>query len=1679
MTGDAASEVVSSVVNNSGVIEAKSLVKRGGTVRLVGRSKGIAQNCGTIDVSADGPAADAGEVSLTGDLVAQIGTILADGDVGADAGSISITSSSATVVGAGSTTSASGQGDDSDGGDILIASATATTIQPDAALEATGGATGDGGLIKVGLGDDNVRFETTHVDASASDGEAGTLFIDPEKLTIADGGASPGDVTNPVTFDEGPDESVIHEETLEAVAADHNIVLQAKNEIVLEDLSDGELSAKTEAGKTFVMRTRNAESEGDSKTGGISFEDTDDTIATAGGNIRIEAGYTPEASAAALGTVSAGAEAVVSIGNLRSTGGAGGQDGDIAVKSTAGDVPVGNIDAGTAAVTVTAGGGAITDGNANQINVTAGELSATAAGGIDLDTTVTSLDASTTATGDVVISETDDITLTNVSTADGSITLTSGGQITATNVDSSGTDHDTNDIALTSTGGGIAAGTANAGATGDVTLDAQGGAITDQLIGTNVHAKRLFATAGGGIDLDTQVSRLELTDTGGKAITIDTRGAVTPYIGVTTSGGRARIWHGGSTYLSFQNGELTAPDAVTGLIALRNTNGDVTVDTINGNGRLEVSASNDIRVNKPLVREDPAPPDSSTALITLKAGRSVLLNADVTVAGRPFDIWANQPDLGVGRATGPGEIVQKSGTKILKPGTGRLLLAVGSTSTGGFEPGRIVIEDVGTGSSGEGFVYLHAPGGITETDADETVDITAGYLGVKVLGPTAGNTSAPAFGAFGGAIETDVGGFYANVTDRDILLDDQSGGLRLRTVNAGTGMVSILARGGAITAENGYHDAINVVADSFAVAAEGGIDLNTEVGTLDASATEAGDISISEIDDITLTDVSTSDGSISVAAGGGIRTGIVNAGPERDVTLEAKGGSIEGINGDAGYVVADHLQATAQAGIDLDTTVASLTVEDTGGGAIDINEDDDLSSISVKTADGDVTVAFGGDKHLTFEKPEFSDTRQLDAYAVGTRLAFENTAGSIGVANVNVGKEEAVSLGASGAIEDRIGWLTADSLSARAAGGIDLDTRVRDLAFTDTGGGTIRINAGWEPERMSVTTENGVAVIADCEAGVKNGVVTIPDGGKAYLRFAGGALGASATGTALAFENRSGDIEVGEVNVGSEGSVTLNAPSGAITDDGGYITANSLHATASGGIGAPGGRGPAIDTKVYHLTLTDTGGSGIYVNTERAPLSVSTTTNNGDVIIEKGSEKYVNFADGELSASSTGCDLTFRNTGGDIVVGEVNVEGASVAIEASGAIRDDGGAVAADKLTAIAAGGIGTPEGGEGGAIDADVKSLVVTDTGGNEIYVNGSGWSDISVTTKNGDVFLGPGGDCVKFAGGKLTADAAGTTLTFENTNGDIGVGSVYVGNGSVTLNAPSGAITDGNSAGVNVSANELAVTARDGIDLDANADSISATTNGGDVSIRFGKWQCYLPFPSPLPLPSGNFSLDFTSSDDALSITGPSCSGLPYTVSSSCSAITFRNTGGDVVLGDVADFGNFGDVFDVGASNDLTVGTPITFSGPDTGGVTLKAGRSVNLNADITVAGAPLDIFANQTGLGVGREPGAGEIVQKSGTKINMSSARLYLEVGNKSDGGFEPGGITIDDIESTYVYLTAPGGIREADADDDIDITAGYLGITALGPVVGDTTDPAYRLRGSPKPNRDRCGRVQCER
>ena len=207
--------------------------------------------------------------------------------------------------------------------------------------------------------------------------------------------------------------------------------------------------------------------------------------------------------------------------------------------------------------------------------------------------------------------------------------------------------------------------------------------------------------------------------------------------------------------------------------------------------------------------------------------------------------------------------------------------------------------------------------------------------------------------------------------------------------NQGTGRIDLLTG----------DSATDVHAGQLTATATNRIDLDTQVAALLAHSTSTGNIAIDESDSITLTDLDTADGSISVTAGGTIAAididtsatdddanditlstsagditiGTVRAGLSGDVSLDSAGAISGSVDGETD-IHADTLAATAAAGtIALDTAVDLATATVTGIGNIALVETDAVTLTEITTTNGSITVASGGDIHAVLVDSSFTD----------------------------------------------------------------------------------------------------------------------------------------------------------------------------------------------------------------------------------------------------------------------------------------------------------------------------------------------------------------------------------------------------------------------------------------------------------------------------------------------------------------------------------------------------------------------------------------------------------------------------------------------------------------------------------------------------------------------------------
>ena len=191
LTAHAAQALAETVLNQQGVVRARSLVERNGKISLDGGERGVTLASGTLDVSGTAPGLKGGTAEVLGQHVGLAGDALVDarGDagggtilVGGDYGGANplVRNANATFAGAGTVLRADATGS-GDGGKIILWSDQSTRMFGTASAGGGPGG-GNGGLIETS--GKFLSVAGSKVSAAAPRGRAGQWLLDPDNIRI-------------------------------------------------------------------------------------------------------------------------------------------------------------------------------------------------------------------------------------------------------------------------------------------------------------------------------------------------------------------------------------------------------------------------------------------------------------------------------------------------------------------------------------------------------------------------------------------------------------------------------------------------------------------------------------------------------------------------------------------------------------------------------------------------------------------------------------------------------------------------------------------------------------------------------------------------------------------------------------------------------------------------------------------------------------------------------------------------------------------------------------------------------------------------------------------------------------------------------------------------------------------------------------------------------------------------------------------------------------------------------------------------------------------------------------------------------------------------------------------------------------------------------------------------------
>lgn len=1033
----------------------------------------------------------------------------------------------------------------------------------------------------------------------------------------------------------------------------------------------------------------------------------------------------------------------------------------------------------THTVSLTSTNGAIIDGNTVDRNVQGGTLVAKAAGAIDLDTEVDTLNAEVTNAGNITVREANAVTARNLKTASGNIDLKAGGATVVGSIDAG---------------------------TGTVSLDADGAIDDDQDNNTlivadtlNIHAAGSVGATGSNANrhLDTLVNTVNVTAAGEVNLAeVDDLNVGT----LETDHGNVTVTTGGSLNVGSISTDTSGSDTVSLVAGNQITNGKTDGTSNIDAAKLSLYAANGIG-NAKAIDVKVANLEAYTDQGSIKVND---LDGDLVIGGVTPNL-GNNAITGLDNADGDIEV---------------------STA------GNLVINE-GVHNYGDGAARLSAGGNV-----QQNVDIVTdnGDIVVKADGDidmaqgtqanSRGNGNV-AYSAGGNAslrqISTDTGSIELKAQDGDLTLHN--------SVATGAGDITAHA-GGNLVAEDtvivGGNGDVQLTA--FGNLTQQGL-VQTNAGDIrigamgnitalaNATVVTQGDITYLGYGNVSLQQVSTEGGDISLSAGGNL--------VQNDVVRTAQGDIVAKAGGDLTTLAATTVNGTGNIDYSAGGNV-SLQQVTTNGGNIDLKATGNLvQNAQVQTAAGNLTAHADGNL-----------TTLADSSVLGAGNVDYSAGGNADLQQVTTGTGNIV-LGAGGNLNQHaLVQSGAGNITAKAGGDLTMDVGSQADII---GQGDVSYSAGNNLLITQVGTGNGNAILnattgdiqvqGNAARNVTAKQLTATAGGNIgtndALRTAVDTLSASATNGSIVIDEAdavtldnvaaanglvavsAGDITINQLQ---GDSISLDSTGKVITANGGLVKGGSLNVSAQTGVN--------LHTAVDSATVSNDSGNIVLAEDDGITLS-RLTASDGNVSVTAGGDIAVR------SVTANNGNVALTSTGGAIVTQQPSILSRLLARVAQIT------GITGDRIDLNAATGLGN---GSDGALQLHGNTVNASTTGGDVNLAQSQAVTLENVSTGNGNI-------AVTVADGNATlGSVSGTgTVALTTENGalvDDGNGNTRVKGDAVNLTASNGMTvqTQANSVNAQAAAGNVTLNEADGLNRltvnSANGD-VSVTSQTGNIGL------------------------------------------------------------------------------------------------------------------------------------------------------------------------------------------------------------------------------------------------------
>ncbi len=983
--------------------------------------------------------------------------------------------------------------------------------------------------------------------------------------------------------------------------------------------------------------------------------------------------------------------------------------------------------------------------------------------------------------------------------------------------------------------------------------------------------------------------------------------------------------------------------------------------------------------------------------------------------------------------------------------------------------------------------WLHSPPGFTPPAiVGQTVTLHSPYY----LDVTIDATNAVVTSNNHQIFVTDTGGglnVTATTNNSDISITSQGGGtLQVNNVSGGGGIVTLSSAGG-ITQDGDA--AADVTASTLNATAATGISLDTTIGTLNASVSGAGSLSINETNGLIIgaNDVSTANGSVNLTTNGDL-TSVAGSGigSSNNISLTVHGGIISLLgqvacmqnltithdtptaadmtlaltSSDTLNITRTATSGTSALNLTTITTNGNMVITKTGGTGGDISVGQATSqsggTITVNNASGAIN-ELGPDLGTEFSAPNVLLTASGGIGTTSTPGLFASnlSATVTGAGPINLADDLGVAIDTASTVNGPINissdsFIDVGTITAQGTNSVTLSAPNNEImalpgslvtadSLTMTakyGIGTLNLAVN------SVSASNTTpATISLQNTGNLNATVTT-NGGDLQIQVANGDL----TATNIQAGGPGTSIQLTTTGVGSDilvnsviapVGITLNASGQileAVDDPGADLSSATMTLTAVSGIGFGNNleinaTGPitANVTGIGPLALSDVAGGLEVTSATTADGLVRLIASNGDLIVHSA------FAGG------TARNATLNTFGtGNVRVGSVHADDGTISMTTSGRVIDHDGDVAVDltakRIYASTATGVGP--------LDIDtptVTNVAVSGTGDITLRDVSGGLSvtradtndgAVSITAENGPLSLGD-----------VIVRGTGKNLTASNTgSGDLQVGNVSAAGDAIFLTSAGKVLELGGDPEADLTATDLNVTSQGlgdtGATIETQIVRLSAAVTGTGRIILLEKDSLQVPSATTA---NGSINLRSTGAFTATSIVA--------------------GGSGNVTLATVGVGSIFADSVTAGGTLTATAFSAINESGADTTPdltaptVALSAGTGIGTTARLELDTDSLSAVVTGAGkIDLEDTSGSGTLLTVTNAStangdITLAARGGGIRADNLNAGGnvslttVTTGNLQIDQVSATgSVTLDAAQNVLEVGSDPDTDVTAG---------------------------------------